>query len=37
MRGCMLFVAGVLTGLSVQTAVAQNQNQGIVGLNHVGP
>ena len=35
MRGCMLFVAGVLAGLSVQTAVAQNQNQGIVGLNHV--
>ena len=36
MRGWMLFVAGILVGLGVQTAVAQNQNVGIVGLNHVG-
>ena len=36
MRGCMLFVAGILVGLGVQTAVAQNQNAGLVGLNHVG-
>ncbi len=36
MRGWMLFVAGILVGLGVQTAVAQNQNAGIVGLNHVG-
>lgn len=34
MRGCMLFVAGILVGLAVQTAGAQNV--GIVGLNHVG-
>ena len=36
MRGCMLFVAGILVGLTVQTAVAQSQNRGLVGLNHVG-
>lgn len=36
MRACMLFVAGILVGLGVQTAIAQNQNTGIVGLNHVG-
>ena len=36
MRGWMLFVAGILVGLGVQTAVAQNQNVGVVGLNHVG-
>src|SRR5207245_10740831 len=30
-----LFVAGILVGLAVQSAVAQNQNRGIVGLNHV--
>jgi catechol 2,3-dioxygenase-like lactoylglutathione lyase family enzyme len=31
----MLFVAGILVGLTVQTAVAQSQNRGLVGLNHV--
>ena len=36
MRGWMLFVAGILVGLGVQTAVAQNRNAGLVGLNHVG-
>lgn len=36
MRRLFLFVAGVLVGLVVQTAIAQNQNRGIVGLNHVG-
>ena len=36
MRGWMLFIAGILVGLGVQTAVAQNQNTGLVGLNHVG-
>ena len=36
MRGWMLFVVGILVGLGVQTAVAQNQNTGLVGLNHVG-
>jgi catechol 2,3-dioxygenase-like lactoylglutathione lyase family enzyme len=34
MRGCMLFVAGVLCGLAVQTTMAQN-DAGVV-LNHVG-
>jgi catechol 2,3-dioxygenase-like lactoylglutathione lyase family enzyme len=31
----MLFVAGILVGLTVQAAVAQSQNRGLVGLNHV--
>src|SRR6266704_212155 len=35
MRGVFLFVAGLLVGRDVQAAVAQNQNRGIVGLNHV--
>jgi len=35
MRGLCLFVAGLLVGLAVQTVIAQNQNRGIVGLNHV--
>lgn len=35
MRGLMLFVAGILVGLGVQNAVAQSQNKGLVGLNHV--
>jgi catechol 2,3-dioxygenase-like lactoylglutathione lyase family enzyme len=36
MRGCMLFVAGIVIGVAVQTAVAQNvANVGLVGLNHV--
>ena len=33
MRGMMLFVAGIVVGLAAQTAIAQNQNRGIVGLN----
>jgi len=33
MRACILFVAGLVVGLAVQTAVAQNA--GLVGLNHV--
>jgi catechol 2,3-dioxygenase-like lactoylglutathione lyase family enzyme len=40
MRGPALFVAGLLAGLAVHTALAQNQplspNRGVVGLNHVG-
>ena len=38
MRGCMLFVAGLTIGLTVQTVAAQNltPNRGLVGLNHVG-
>lgn len=33
MRGLLLFAAGALVALAVQSAVAQNQ--GVVGLNHV--
>jgi len=42
MRGLFLFVTGLVVGLLVEVAIAQNQNQslspnhGIVGLNHVG-
>ena len=38
MRACMLFAAGLLVGLAVQTGVAQSltPNRGLVGLNHVG-
>jgi catechol 2,3-dioxygenase-like lactoylglutathione lyase family enzyme len=40
MRGVGLFIMGLVVGLIVQTALAQNQNpspnHGIVGLNHVG-
>ena len=38
MRGCLLFVAGLAVGLTVQALSAQTRtpNQGIVGLNHVG-
>jgi catechol 2,3-dioxygenase-like lactoylglutathione lyase family enzyme len=38
MRGAFLFIAGIVVGLAVEAAVAQNQspNKGIVGLNHVG-
>jgi catechol 2,3-dioxygenase-like lactoylglutathione lyase family enzyme len=35
MRGLVLFVAGVLCGLAVQTTMAQNDAAGVV-LNHVG-
>ena len=34
MRGLALFVAGILVGLAVQTAVARDEV--VVGLNHVG-
>jgi catechol 2,3-dioxygenase-like lactoylglutathione lyase family enzyme len=33
MRGCMLFLAGLVIGVAVQTTTAQNV--GLVGLNHV--
>jgi catechol 2,3-dioxygenase-like lactoylglutathione lyase family enzyme len=36
MRGFMFFVAGLAAGLAVQTAVAQGDRPGVVGLNHVG-
>ena len=35
MRGMMLFVAGLLCGLYVQTTLAQNDGPG-VAINHVG-
>ena len=35
MRGLFLFVAGIAVGLAVESAIAQNSNRGIVGLNHV--
>ncbi len=36
MRGLYLFFGGILFGLAVQMAIAQNQNRDIVGVNHVG-
>jgi catechol 2,3-dioxygenase-like lactoylglutathione lyase family enzyme len=35
LRGLSLFVAGLLAGIAIQTVVAQTQNRGIIGLNHV--
>jgi catechol 2,3-dioxygenase-like lactoylglutathione lyase family enzyme len=37
MRGCILFAAGLVVGLAVQTGMAQSlsPNRGLVGLNHV--
>jgi catechol 2,3-dioxygenase-like lactoylglutathione lyase family enzyme len=35
MRSVVLFVGGILVGLAVQSGIAQTQNRGIVGLNHV--
>jgi hypothetical protein len=31
MRGFLLFVMGIVIGLAVDSAIAQNQNRGIVG------
>jgi lactoylglutathione lyase len=36
MRGLVLFVAGTVAGLAIQMAIAQGQNRGVVGVNHVG-
>ena len=36
MRSLLLFLAGILVAVAVQTAIAQSQNHGIVYLNHVG-
>src|SRR5437867_5848604 len=38
MRNAFLFIAGIVVGLAVDAAVAQNgsPNRGLVGLNHVG-
>lgn len=35
MRSVVLFVTGLAIGLAVESGLAQNQNRGIVGLNHV--
>src|SRR5438477_12102194 len=35
MRGFFLFVAGIVIGLAIESAVAQSPNRGVVGLNHV--
>jgi len=35
MRSAVLFIAGIAVGLAVEAAVAQTQNRGVVGLNHV--
>ncbi len=36
MRGAVLFVAGLITGLAVHVAVAQNSTAGVSMMNHVG-
>lgn len=35
MKSAVLFFAGIAVGLTIQAAFAQNQNRGVVGLNHV--
>ena len=36
MRGAMLFAAGLFAGLALQMGIAQNNNGGVVMMNHVG-
>jgi catechol 2,3-dioxygenase-like lactoylglutathione lyase family enzyme len=36
MRGTMLFAAGLIAGLAVSVAMAQNTNRNVVMMNHVG-
>jgi len=36
MRGAMLFVVGLFTGLAVHVGMAQNARGGVVMMNHVG-
>ena len=36
MRGAMLFAAGLFEGLAMQVGMAQNANDGVVMMNHVG-
>lgn len=36
MRTISLLVGGILVGMGIQIAIGQNQNGGIVGVNHVG-
>jgi len=35
MRSVFLFVMGLAVGLAVESGLAQTQNRGIIGLNHV--
>ena len=36
MRGATMFVAGILAGWLIQAGLAQNNNNGVVMMNHVG-
>ena len=36
MRGAMLFAAGLFAGLAIQVGTAQNSNNGVEMMNHVG-
>jgi catechol 2,3-dioxygenase-like lactoylglutathione lyase family enzyme len=36
MRGAILFAAGLFAGLAIHVAMAQNTNNGVVMMNHVG-
>ncbi len=36
MRAPFIFVAGLLVGVAVQTAIGQSQNRGIIRMNHIG-
>lgn len=36
MRGTMLFAAGLVAALAIQAVMAQNTNDGVVMMNHVG-
>ena len=36
MRGSVLFVSGLITGVAVSVGVAQNANTGVSMMNHVG-
>jgi catechol 2,3-dioxygenase-like lactoylglutathione lyase family enzyme len=36
MRGVILFAAGLFAGLAIHVAMAQNTNNGVVMMNHVG-
>jgi predicted enzyme related to lactoylglutathione lyase len=36
MRGMALFLGGLFLGLAVHTAIAQTQNNNVLGINHIG-
>jgi catechol 2,3-dioxygenase-like lactoylglutathione lyase family enzyme len=36
MRGLLIFASGAVVALLIQTAIAQNFNDGVIQLNHVG-